>query len=287
MLKEKGKRKSNKSKDEPPAKKTRTTAGGHVIVPDEAYGITYKSIETDSVSSCHFILIDGQVKKQPFAYLSHYSIEYEGKEYGALQAAVDIINSIAENMITFAATTNVEFEIHEIKITRLIVAGGVDDDKGFIRDGFLLINTGHVTIIDKPSQNHRKHLWNELRGKISIIPSITYLLSDDDEDRGFLNEVVVDPPGLLIQYSCISKIMILGTEWIGEPNTFPIASITVDLSQDNADLSWVLQMKEIEAASTALQSNLNDLAGVHQILSESDIFIWFQRTLRLKITDRN
>ncbi|CAF4462513.1 unnamed protein product, partial [Rotaria magnacalcarata] len=103
----------------------------------------------------------------------------------------------------------------------------------------------------------------------------------------FLNEVVVDPPGLLIQYSCISKIMILGTEWIGEPNTFPIASITVDLSQDNADLSWVLQMKEIEAASTALQSNLNDLAGVHQILSESDIFIWFQRTLRLKITDRN
>ncbi|CAF5111678.1 unnamed protein product [Rotaria magnacalcarata] len=87
-------------------------------------------------------------------------------------------------MITFAATTNVEFEIHEIKITRLIVAGGVDDDKGFIRDGFLLINTGHVTIIDKPSQNHRKHLWNELRGKISIIPSITYLLSDDDEDRG-------------------------------------------------------------------------------------------------------
>jgi hypothetical protein len=59
------------------------------------YGITESTIATNSISSCHVILIDGEVKGTPFAYLSHYSNIYQ-KSHNEESALVDSIKNIRE-----------------------------------------------------------------------------------------------------------------------------------------------------------------------------------------------
>jgi len=41
-----------------------------------SYGISFKSIETNGVSSCHFGLITGLINEKRFGYLSHRATEY-------------------------------------------------------------------------------------------------------------------------------------------------------------------------------------------------------------------
>ncbi len=41
-----------------------------------SFGISFKSIKTNAVTSCHFVLINGLINEKCFGYLSHRATEY-------------------------------------------------------------------------------------------------------------------------------------------------------------------------------------------------------------------
>lgn len=158
------------------------TPSGNVVVPEDNYGITGMTIETDSVSSCHFILIGGETEEQPFAYLCHDSFQYD-QEPDARSTALRIIKKIIHDIYQITPQPQkVKLFITNIKIIRVIVAGGVSTGPDLIRSGLSLINAGKINISE--DKQDESHLYKELQGKIFIIPSQTYLLSDEDEDLG-------------------------------------------------------------------------------------------------------
>jgi hypothetical protein len=160
----------------------------NIKVGIEDSGITFRTIETDSVSSCHFILIDGKCDETPFAYLSHSAKIYE--QNNAKKTLVELIEKIVRNINEYNTKNgNSHFKIIETTDLRLFVGGGVDDPNDMIRKAFSLLNDVNMNIQEElpKARKHRKackHLLNNLQGKINILPTTTYLISDKDETQG-------------------------------------------------------------------------------------------------------
>jgi hypothetical protein len=74
----------------------RLSSNKNVKVGADAFGITFATIETDSVSSCHFVLIDGQINKEPFGYLSHSSREPQDDD--PKETLIKLFQTILDNI---------------------------------------------------------------------------------------------------------------------------------------------------------------------------------------------
>jgi hypothetical protein len=70
-----------------------------VVIDMDSWRITNGSIKTDSVSSCHFILIKGQQNQQPFAHLYHTSWSFEQQAHDdAAETLASIIKTTVWQM---------------------------------------------------------------------------------------------------------------------------------------------------------------------------------------------
>jgi len=114
----------------------------------ESFNISYSTIETDGVSSCHFILINGTINKKPFAYVSHSSEEYHRRRYSPQQILTHVIKKIISNIRKFNSkkTPTEQFEVLQTTDLRLLIGGGVDDGINIIQEGLLLLNNNIVNI---------------------------------------------------------------------------------------------------------------------------------------------
>jgi hypothetical protein len=112
-------------------------------------------------------------------------MDYEQHHHTPEEALVASIKTIIDK-IDKHNTKNEDQQINilDIKISKLLVGGGVDDGLDLIRAGFFLLNTTTINIEEQLQDPLSKHLCQELKGKIAIIPAITYLLADDEEDKG-------------------------------------------------------------------------------------------------------
>jgi hypothetical protein len=72
----------------------------HVEVKQDKHNITFFTIETKSISSCHFILINEQLDEKPFGYLSHSCFIYQPTKT-AEKTLVDLIKTIIKNIDSY------------------------------------------------------------------------------------------------------------------------------------------------------------------------------------------
>ncbi|CAF1023028.1 unnamed protein product [Adineta steineri] len=113
----------------------------HIDVDIESFGITYSTITTNGVSSCHFILIDGEFEGQQFSYLSHSSIECEEESGDIDTTLAEDIDQIVENFEEHnESNEGSQILIDKIKINKILVGEGVDDNINLIPKSLLLLN---------------------------------------------------------------------------------------------------------------------------------------------------
>ena len=128
-------------------------------------------------------MIDGEVKGTPFTYLSHYSPIYP-PPHNQESTLVDLIETISKHIHEYEPKDNQQ-KIHLLETTklRLIVGGGVDDDNDLIREGLSLLNDNNINIIRKFENKEHRYLHSNLKGKVTIMQTITYPVPDEDEDK--------------------------------------------------------------------------------------------------------
>ncbi len=143
----------------------------------ESFNISYSTIETDGVSNCHFILINGTINKKPFAYVSHAPKDYHRRLYSPQQILIHVIKKIINNIRKFNSKKppTDQFEVLQTTDLQLLIGGGVDDGINIIQEGLLLLNNNIVNIKYQLQDPQYKHLYENLRGKVTTIPPITYL----------------------------------------------------------------------------------------------------------------
>jgi hypothetical protein len=97
-----------------------------------------------------------------------------------------------------------------------------------------------------------------------------FYLDDDNE------ELVIDPPGLWVEFNCYSNILRVGLEWFSKiSNEYPLAFTIVDLNENDVKFKWTINMEKIEEQSTNPYVDLNELFGLSRILCKHDVFIKF------------
>ncbi|CAF2844452.1 unnamed protein product [Rotaria sp. Silwood2] len=114
------------SDDKSPVQKKLRLLYGTVNVDQEEANITFSKIATQSISSCHVILIDGQYKDDAFAYLSHSSRDYEPLSTLTTEEALsEIIKHIVDKIADYNKLNQEEqLNILKTKINTVLVAGG-------------------------------------------------------------------------------------------------------------------------------------------------------------------
>lgn len=158
----------------------------------DSFDITSNSIKTTAVSICHFILMVGQINGERFAYLSHFSYEYAPPEYNAETAVVRLLKNLTEDIMMKDKFKTVWKEnTFEFTISNVLVGGGVDQGEDLIKKGLLLLN-GNISNIQQRLEEETGHLFKELQNKVLVIPPITYLMSDIDEDEGKSLQIIVE-----------------------------------------------------------------------------------------------
>ena len=70
-----------------------------------------------------------------------------------------------------------------------MLGGSVNDDStpDLFRQAFNLLNDPHTNIQHKFDDQELIYLFESLKGNVKILPAITFLMSDKDEERGEQN----------------------------------------------------------------------------------------------------
>ncbi|CAF3692755.1 unnamed protein product [Adineta steineri] len=166
-------------------KKTAFDFEKHIDVDIESFGITYSTITTNAVSSCHFILIDGEFEGQQFSYLSHSSIECEEESGDIDTTLAEAIDQTVENFEEHnESNEGSQILIDKIKINKILVGGDVDDNINLIPKLLLLLNDMEFNTEKMITNKFNQRLYRESKGNILVIRSITYFFSDDEDNEG-------------------------------------------------------------------------------------------------------
>jgi hypothetical protein len=152
-----------------------------------SFGISFKSIETNGVSSCHFVLITGLIDEERFGYLSHRATEYDSS-YTKLEALQAIFQTILDDINSY----NTEYKpddqtalnIDDVQHLRMLIGGGVDDEKNLNRKCVMMLNDPTINLEEQFENNDYKCLYKKLKNNVIILPPVTYLVNNDNEDEG-------------------------------------------------------------------------------------------------------
>jgi len=154
-----------------------------------SFGISFKSIETNGVSSCHFVLITGLINEKRFGYLSHRATEYNSSDT-KLKALRDIFRIILEDINTYNTTNNLDdqtsLNINRFQHLRMVIGGGVDGEKNLNRKCVMMLNDPAINLEEQFKEKDYKCLYEKLKNNVIILPPVTYLLNNDNEDEDIL-----------------------------------------------------------------------------------------------------
>ncbi|CAF3744145.1 unnamed protein product [Rotaria sp. Silwood1] len=249
----------------------RFPSDGSVKVDMGGFGISFKSIETNAVSSCHFVLITGLIYKKRFGYLSHRATEYNSSS-NKLKALQDIFRIILEDINSYNSKDREDeqtsLNINDFQHLKMVIGGGVDDEKNLNRKCVMMLNDPTINLEEKLKNENYKSLYAKLKNNVIILPPVTYLLNNDNEDEDDDNEeLVIDPPGLWVKFNCYSNILRVGLEWLSKiSNEYPLAFTIVDLNKHDVKFEWTINMEKIEEQLTNPYVGLYELFGLSRIL---------------------
>jgi hypothetical protein len=159
-----------------------------------SFGISFKSIETNAVSSCHFVLITGLINEKRFGYLSHRATEYNSS-CTKLKALRHIFQTILEDINAYNTTNHLDDEtslnINHFQHLTMVIGGGVDDEENLNRKCVMMLNDSTINLGEKLKNKDYKCLYEKLKNNLIILPPVTYLSNNDDEDEGILNSFLM------------------------------------------------------------------------------------------------
>lgn len=166
----------------------------------EEANISFTTIGSNGLSSCHFFLLVGTINQKKFCYLSHSSLSYD-TESDSTKTAINIINDIKCNIKNLHIYRPKEhprqINISNMKNIKLFVGGGggggADEIlRNLIEESLKLIN-------DEKRNKHMQNLGidyeenlliQNLYQKIHILPPITYILKDQTEEESEFNQLI-------------------------------------------------------------------------------------------------
>ena len=97
----------------------------------EDFNISFTTIGSNALSSCHFFVIVGIINEKKFCYLSHSSVSYD-KESDPNKTAINIIDQIKNNIknlhIYRPKEHPKEINIRNLKNIKMYVGGGGTDE---------------------------------------------------------------------------------------------------------------------------------------------------------------
>lgn len=158
-------------------------------VDEEKYEISFYQIKTDSLSSCIFTLIIGELNEKPIAYLSHCSFTYQPRIFTPTTTAATFIKKIERDMIEwFEETCADDFAnksgLTALKNLRMVIGGGGIVKPDLIRKGLALMNGSKNNIKQHLKTEGALYLCYQLQNNVKITQPITFIMNDDDEDLG-------------------------------------------------------------------------------------------------------
>ncbi len=124
------------------------------IVDFQDDNISYTTSGTDSLLSCTFILVVGNLQRHSFAYLSHYLECCEPPAHTFTSTLLYFIDQISLNIEHHIKTkptpNNQQLQINHSNNLQLLIGGGTEEVTDLIRDTFILLNN--------PNHNIEHHL---------------------------------------------------------------------------------------------------------------------------------
>jgi len=149
--------------------------------------ISDTTIGTDSVSSCIFILVVGNLQDHPFAYLSHYPESCEIPAHTSTSTLLYFIGQITSNIEDHINNqpppNSQQLKINDLNNLQLLIGGGTEELTDLIREAFILLNNPNHHIEHLLKGSPSKYLYQNLKCKAIILNRTTLLLSNDSEDR--------------------------------------------------------------------------------------------------------
>ena len=169
------------------------TLNADIDVAQEDYGFSYTSIQTDSVSACAFVLIDGYIKQSPFCYLSHSSKIPESQRISLQEILAASIQRLTKRLIKYFGIEPLSEEIKAINKLRLFVGGcAVGEDDRIIKSFSLLNNKFNIDEMKKLIKNTDViHICEQLLGSVIRTEPVTFVMSPEDEAKGKKNYIII------------------------------------------------------------------------------------------------
>ena len=155
----------------------------HAYVDMEDYRFSYSEVETDALSTCLGLLLDGSTENQEFCALSHSSKIYErNKNDDPKDLLIDLMQKLKSFMIE-------HLKIASIKRLKLLVVGGIVGENVVTRKAFSLLNADiNLNEFKKLTKDTDEiYLLTILKNSVQIIKPITFAMTDDEELKGKQN----------------------------------------------------------------------------------------------------
>jgi hypothetical protein len=148
--------------------------------------ISYTTVGSDSLSSCTFVLVVGNLQHHSFAYLSHYPEYLEiptNTPTSTLLYFIDQISLNIEGHINKKPPLNSQqLQINDLNNLQLLIGGGTEEKRDLIREAFTLLNNPNHNIQHLLKLPPSKYIYQYLRCKAIILNPITVLLSNGGGD---------------------------------------------------------------------------------------------------------
>ncbi|CAF0859105.1 unnamed protein product [Rotaria sordida] len=148
--------------------------------------ISYRHAKTSALATCLGLLLDGSIGDREFCFLSHSPKIEEFDDDILENLLAHLIKELSENLKQHLKIDSLSEE-KLVNNVKLLVVGGAVDEHILTRKAFYLLNKNINLNVTQQKLNNDKdsnYLFEKLKNSVKIIPAVTFVLSDQDEDRG-------------------------------------------------------------------------------------------------------
>jgi hypothetical protein len=160
-----------------------------VNVLDEHCGIIFHKIKMDSLSSCIFTLIFGELNANSIAYLCHCSYTYQPPRFAPITTAASFFNQISKDVLhlfneMLADHDEDKPQFINLQNSKMVIVANSKVQPDLIRKGLALMKCPTNNTNQHLQTDESLHLYHQLQRNIKITQPITLILSDNNEDLG-------------------------------------------------------------------------------------------------------
>jgi hypothetical protein len=142
----------------------------------------YTTIGSDTISSCTFFLLMGDVQKVRFGFLSHHPEVYQPPltPTETMMKMIDQILDRVRYFMDWKRSPNIKglLSTDQIENVTKLTGGGVLQTCDLVRDGFGLLNYNNNNI------PFSRCIYQQLKSNVTILKPITFPVNDSDESYG-------------------------------------------------------------------------------------------------------